>query len=264
MKQAILALWSFRGFVRSSVQREFQAKYRNSLLGIAWLILNPLAMIAVYTLIFSRVMHSRLPGSTDNFAYSIFLCAGIISWGLFAEVAQRGVNVFIDNANLIKKLSFPKLCLPLIVVSSAFINFAIVFGLFLIFLGLTGHFPGWPALLALPVLFAQLVFALGIGMTLAVFNVFFRDVGQLFNIALSFWFWMTPIVYPLSVLPDAVSLLVQLNPMTAIVVAYQNIFAGGHVPVWSGVGATGAIGLALCALGVLLLNRNLGDMVDEL
>lgn len=114
---------------------------------------------------------------------------------------DKGQSVFINNANLIKKLSFPKICLPIIVTLSAVLNFAIIFSLFLIFIIVTGNFPGWLFLSVIPVLLLQILFAGGLGMILGVMNVFFRDVGQLVGVALQFWFWFTPIVYVLNSLP---------------------------------------------------------------
>src|SRR5471032_200711 len=137
------AVWRYRGFIAGSVQREFQGKYRNSLLGAAWTVLNPLAMIVVYTVIFSQVMGSRLPGTGSPFAYSIYLCAGVLTWGLFAEITGRSQSVFLEHANLIKKLQFPRICLPIIVVLNALVNFAIIFGLFTVFLVVSGNSPGW-------------------------------------------------------------------------------------------------------------------------
>jgi lipopolysaccharide transport system permease protein len=112
------ALWAYRGFIVASAMREFQSKYRNSLLGAAWTVINPLAMIIVYTVIFSQTMRAKLPGVDSTFAYSIYLCAGVLTWGLFAEIVGRGQNVFLENANLLKKLSFPRLCLPVVVVAN--------------------------------------------------------------------------------------------------------------------------------------------------
>jgi hypothetical protein len=103
------SIWSYRGFISGSVKREFQSRYRNSLLGAAWTVLNPLAMIVVYTIIFSQVMKARLPGADNGFAYSIYLCAGVLTWGLFAEIVSRVQNVFLEHANLIKKINFPRL-----------------------------------------------------------------------------------------------------------------------------------------------------------
>ena len=127
-------VWAYRGFILGSVKREFQSKYRNSMIGAAWTVLNPLAMIIVYTVIFSQIMRAKLPGIDSTFAYSIYLCAGVLTWGLFAEIIGHGQNVFLEHANLIKKLSFPRICLPVIVVLNAGLNFAISFGLFTGFL----------------------------------------------------------------------------------------------------------------------------------
>ena len=113
------ALWAYRGFILGSVRREFQSKYSNSLLGAAWTVINPLAMIVVYTVIFSQVMQAKLPGVDSKFAYSIYLCAGVLTWTFFAEVVSRTQNVFLEQANLLKKISIPRLCLPVIVVANA-------------------------------------------------------------------------------------------------------------------------------------------------
>src|SRR3546814_8179534 len=103
------SFWGDRGFILGNVKREFQSKYRNSLLGAAWTVLNPLAMIVVYTVIFSEVMRAKLPGIDTTFGYSIFLCAGVLVWTYFAEIIGRAQSVFIENANLLKKISFPRM-----------------------------------------------------------------------------------------------------------------------------------------------------------
>ncbi len=258
------ALWAYRGFIIGSVKREFQSKYRNSLLGAAWTVLNPLAMIIVYTVIFAQVMRAKLPGVDTTFAYSIYLCAGVLTWGLFAEITGRAQNMFLEHANLLKKLSFPRLCLPVTVVASAVLNFAIVFGLFTGFLLISGNFPGWAYLALLPVLAIQVAFAVGLGVSLGVLNVFFRDVGQFFTIVLQFWFWLTPIVYPASILPERFQNLMALNPMTQLVAAYQTILVTGQWPNWQSLWAVSALSLLLCALAFRLFKKRAGEMVDEL
>jgi len=198
------SVWSYRGFISGSVKREFQSRYRNSLLGAAWTVLNPLAMIVVYTVIFSQVMKAKLPGVDNGFGYSIYLCAGVLTWGLFADIVSRAQNVFLEHANLIKKISFPRICLPIIVVLNASINFAIIFTLFIAFLLFSGSFPGISFLGIFPVLAIQIGFAIGLGIIVGVLNVFFRDVGQFFAVLLQFWFWFTPVVYPTSIRPESV------------------------------------------------------------
>ena len=262
---AMLAgIWRYRGFSGGSLKREFQSKDRNSLLGAAWTVLNPLAMILVYTVIFAQVMHNRLQGVDSPFAYSIYLCAGVLVWGLFAEITGRGQTVFLENANLIKKLQFPRICLPIIVVLNALINFGIIFALFTIFLVVSGNFPGWVFVALLPVLLAMVLFAIGIGMVLGVLNVFFRDVGQFFAILLQFWFWFTPIVYSASILPENVRSLLRFNPMAAVVMACQNILVYGQLPHWRSLLPVTVLGVLFCALGMQLFRKRAGEMVDEL
>lgn len=257
-------IWAYRGFIRGSIQREFQSKYRNSLLGAAWTIINPLAMIVVYTVIFSQVMRAKLPGVDNAYGYSIYLCAGVITWGLFAEIAARSQSMFLDNANMLKKLSFPRITLPVIVVLNAMLNFGIILTLFIAFLLLSGAWPGWASLALLPVLLTQVILATGLGMVLGVLNVFFRDVGQFFGIFLQFWFWLTPIVYPVSILPANVKTWMALNPMYPIINSYQGIFVQGQWPDWAALMTPLALGFLLCYAGLRLFQRHAGDMVDEL
>lgn len=261
---SLKAVWNFRGFVVGSVRREYQLRYRGTMLGIAWTVLQPLAMIFVYTVIFSQVMKAKLNGVEGDFAYSIYLCAGIITWGLFAEIVQRSQSVFLDNANLLKKLSFPRLTLPVIVLATALLNFAIVFGLFLAFLLITGNFPGMAILSMIPLLAVQVLFAVGLGVTLGVLNVFFRDAGQLSGLMLQFWFWATPIVYPASILPEWLKSWMNLNPMYHLVRGYQNVFVAKQLPDWQNLAvvAVFSAGLAMYAIG--LFRRHAGEVVDEL
>jgi lipopolysaccharide transport system permease protein len=258
------ALWAYRGFISGSVKREFQSRYQNSLLGAAWTVLNPLAMIVVYTVIFAQVMKARLPGADGAFAYSIYLCAGVLTWGLFAEICTRAQTVFIENAGLLKKLNFPRMSLPVTVVTNALLNFAIVFSLFTVFLAISGNFPGWAYLGLVPVLAIMILFAIGLGVTLGILNVFFRDVGQFFTIFLQFWFWLTPIVYPANILPESVSRWLGFNPMARVIVACQDILVHGRWPEWSRLLPVLLLALVLCAWGWRLFRRHAGELVDEL
>lgn len=264
MSAMIRALWNYRGFIAGSVKREFQLKYLNSMLGAAWTVLNPMAMITVYTVIFSQIMRAKLPGVESTFAYGIYLCSGVLTWGLFAEITGRSQNVFLQHANLIKKLNFPRLCLPVTVIASAAVNFGIIFGLFTAFLIFSGNFPGWTYVGLLPVIALQIIFSIGLGMVLGVLNVFFRDVGQLFDVVMQFWFWLTPIVYPLDILPEALQKWIKLNPMASLVGSYQQILVFGRWPYWLSLWPVATLAVLLCIWGFYLFRRNAGEMVDEL
>src|SRR5262245_54491780 len=116
-------VWHYRSFVLAMVRREFQARYLNSVLGSVWAVIGPLTTIVIYTVVFGRIMKARLAGSDDWLAYGIFLCAGVTTWGMFTEVIQRCVGIFIEQANLLKKMRFPRSTLPCIVLVSAAVHF---------------------------------------------------------------------------------------------------------------------------------------------
>jgi lipopolysaccharide transport system permease protein len=257
-------IWNYRGFILGSVKREYQLKYRNSLLGSAWVVLNPLAMILVYTVIFSEVMKARLPGVDSTFAYSIYLCAGVLPWGLFAEIVSRGQTVFLENSNLLKKVSFPKICLPIVVVLNALVNFLIVFSLFTGFLVISGNFPGLVYLDLIPLLVLQISFSIGLGIIIGTLNVFFRDIGQLMAIILQFWFWLTPIVYSSTVLGDSARAWMSLNPLANLIAAYQEILVLGQHPDWRSLIPLLISSVVLCIFGIHLFRRRSGEIVDEL
>lgn len=257
-------LLSYKYFILGSVQREFQARYKNSLLGAAWTIIQPLSMILVYTLIFSKIMKARLPNAEGDFAYSIYLCSGILAWGLFAEISNRSVSIFIENANLIKKIKFPKICLPVILTISATINFFIIFSIFTVFLIFSKNFPGIAYFSVIPLILITIALAIGLGMSLGVINVFFRDVSQLYAIALQFLFWLTPIVYPQSILPEKFKNLLSYNPLTPLFSSYQKLFVNGITPEWNTLIYPLFISLILCFLGYFLFKKRQNEMIDEL
>ena len=174
------------------------------------------------------------------------------------------VNVFIEHANLMKKTAFPRVCLPAVVSGTALVNLAVIFGLYAIFLLVIGHWPGWLVLASLPLLVVQVLLALGLGLLLATLHVFFRDVGQLMTVLLQFWFWLTPIVYPLQIIPDRFQPLLLINPMQPIIAGYQSIFLNHAVPTWSTLLAPVLVALVCVAGGAWLFLRHADDLVDEL
>ena len=259
------ALWAYRNFVWSSVLREFHGKYRESLLGAFWSVANPLTMIVIYTVVFGQLMRPKLAGHEETpFAFSIYLCAGVITWGLFAEMLGRLNNVFLEHGNLIKKSNFPRICLPAIVATSALVNFGIVFSLYLVFLALIGHWPGVALLAVLPLLALQVLFTLGLGIFLGTLNVFFRDVGQLTGIVVQFWFWLTPIVYVFDSLPEAARNVLQHNPLQPLMLAYQTIFLNQRLPDFASLVPLTVLTVFFLLLGARFFLSRVGELVDEL
>lgn len=260
-----VSLWQYRRFILGSVVRELRSRHARSILGSAWLLLAPFAMILVYTVVFSRIMHSRLPGSSDPFAYSIYLCAGLLPWQWFTELLSRNTSIFVDHAGLIKKSTFPRMTLPVVAFLSSACNFFLVTAIFLLFLLVVGSWPGWVIFWAIPLFVLQSAFAASLGLALGVLNVFFRDVGQALGIILQFWFWLTPIVYPANALPEwAQDLLHFWNPLAALSESYQKVFLGQGAPLWSNLLPLVAITCISILLATLLYRGGRHQLVDEL
>ena len=258
------ALWQYRSFILGLVGRDFRSRYMNSFLGSLWAILNPIAQIVVYTLIFSQIMMTKLPGIDNVFAYSIYLCAGIINWQYFSEVLTRMQTIFIDQSELLKKANFPRTSLPLFVLLSASINYSIMMGLYILFLIIVGQFPGWTILSIIPLLMIQQCFTVGLGVLLATLNVFFRDVGHFMGVVLQFWFWLTPIVYPRSIVPDQFVWIIDTNPLSWLMKSYQDLFLVGEWPNWSEGLWMFALSVISFVMGYFAFRRLNKEMVDEL
>jgi lipopolysaccharide transport system permease protein len=259
-----MALWAYRGFVLGMVARDFRGRYLGSVLGASWVVLVPLSQIMIFIIVFSQIMQARLPGTKDHLGYGLYLCAGILPWGYLVEVLTRGQGVFLEQANLLKKASFPRVTLPIYIFLSATINFAIVWGLFSGFLLVSGRWPGWVLAAMLPLLLLQQVLAVALGVFLGVINVYFRDVAQVVGVLLQFWFWLTPIVYPLAVVPVWVRGLIALNPASPLVAAYQGIVVEHRWPVWSDLWPVAAVGVVSALAADLVFRRLSRSMVDEL
>lgn len=256
------SLWHFRGFIWNSVLRDQQLRYRRSVLGALWTIAQPLALILIYTVVFGSVM--RHPGMGDSaFDYPVYLCSGILSWNLFADLISRLTSVFNDNAHLLRKVQLPKLAFPVIAAGACLLNFAIVMGVFFVFLWVAGRLPGISLLGLLPVLAIQLAFALGLGVVLGSVNVFFRDVQQALGIALQLWFWLTPIVYVPAILSERTVALLSWNPIWPLMNAYRNIFIHDQWPDWATLLFPGLLSLGLLLAGFVVFKRLQNEILDE-
>jgi lipopolysaccharide transport system permease protein len=264
LKAMLLEVWAYRGFIAVSVKREFQTRWQGTQLGPAWIVIQPLSMILLFTVIFAEIMRPTLPRYDSRFAYSIFLCSGMLTWNFFAELLNRCTGMFHEHANLLKKVHFPKLCLPLLATVSSSLHFAIVATLFLLFLLLVGEFPGWLLLSLTPVLAIQIALGVGLGTLLGTVNVFYRDVQQSLNVILQFWFWLTPIVYLTPTLPPAAVRWLQWNPLWPLIRAYQRVVLEHAPPQWETLWFPAFVALGCCGLGYVAFARLQGDLVDEL
>ena len=257
-------LWSFRHFISSSIQGELKRRFARSNLGALWFILHPLMQATIFALVLSELMAAKLPGVTNKAGFAIYLMAGMAAWGLFAEIVNRCTSVFIEYAGVLKKISFPRLCLPIIVGGSALLNHVfLLFATAVVFL-FFDHFPS-TAWVVLPIgMLLITAFAFGLGVLLGIFNVFVRDVGQVFTVVIQIWFWLTPIVYTSGVLPKNMDWLAVFNPMTPLVKIYQDAMLYNKFPQWETLIIPTVVAATLFILSFVIFRRASADLVDAL
>lgn len=264
MKRIFLPLWAYRYFILSSIRTELRSRFARSKLGGLWMILNPLAMVLVYALILSQLMTAKLPEVATQYAYPVYILSGVIGWTLFSEILSRCLTVFIDNGNLLKKMSFPKLVLPLIVVGSGLVNFLLLFITMFAVFGFLGHIP-YHALQWLPLLVLLTIgLATGLGIFFGVLNVFIRDIGQVINVILQFWFWLTPIVYMLDIVPDRYHWFIMSNPLTGLILGYQSVLLFDKAPSFSLLIYPSIFTLISLILAILIFKKASEEMTDVL
>lgn len=264
MNAHFLAAWRYRFFILSSIKTELRTKFIRSRLGGLWMILNPLAQVLIFAFVLSAVLSAKLPGINNRYAYAIYLMAGTLGWSLFAEIVTRCLTLFIDNGNILKKLAFPKIALPLIVTGSALVNNVLLFIAILAVFGILGHPPG-AALIYLPLLMMITVaLAAGFGLALGVLNVFIRDIGQAVPVMMQFLFWLTPIVYMTNIIPEHYRGWLKLNPLIPLVTSYQDVLLYNRTPEWIHLGETALVALVFLTFSILIFRKGSPDMVDQL
>jgi len=246
------------------VKRDFRGRYAGSVLGFVWSFVQPLWLLLLFSYVFAVILQLKLDRqATDNFG--IFLFAGLLPWMAFQEGVMRGSSAITDNAELVKKLTFPSQVLVVAVVFAALLHELIAMVVFVAVLAPLGELA--PAslpwlLLALPL---QLAFTLGLGLLLASVNVFFRDVAQILGMLLNGWFYFTPIVYPPDLVPEGYRWLLDLNPFTPLVELYRwGLLGGGGPGLPSGFWWLVVASLGMLAAGWAAFRRLRPAFVDEI
>lgn len=257
------AAWRYRGFIASSVVNEFKARFSRSTFGALWIILQPLAQVIIFATILSNVLAARLEGLDNKYAYAIYLMSGILCWSLFAEIVQRLQNVFLDHTTLLKKMQFPRIALPVISVGSSLVNNIALLCVVMLILPILGVYPN-SNYLWLPLLIVLTVaLATGVGLIVGVLNVFVRDVGHVMAVLLQFWFWVTPIIYPIKIVPSGFKASLAFNPVAPLAMAYHDVIVYQRAPQQS-LAIVVATAAALLAISMFLFRRASAEMVDVL
>lgn len=254
----LVNLWSHRELLWFWTQREVRVRYKQSVLGVAWAILQPAALAAVFSVVFSYL--ARVP--SDGVPYPLFAYTALVPWTFFARSISQGVPSLVNHMNLVTKTAFPREILPLGVVGASLVDFSFAFAVFILMLlvyrvPVGTHVLWWPLLVAL-----QIALAISITLIGSALNVFYRDARFVVPLAVQVWMYATPIVYPTSLVPDRFRQVYALNPMVGVIESYRNIFIRGLEPDWPSL-AVGAIAtLILLVLGYAFFKHFEPDFAD--
>lgn len=252
--------------------RELRGKYKRSLLGWTWSMLNPLASMLTYTLVFSLILQVELPpGDPSGLdVFPLFLLCGLLPWSFIGNSMTAGMESLIGNANLVKKVYFPREVLVASTVASFLVTFLIELGVLVVALLIAGNLVLPWLLLAVPLVAVQCAFALGLALLLSVTNVYFRDMRHIVGIVLQVWFYLTPIVYPISYVTEHTEDrgwmldLYKLNPMTAFVEAYRDLLYDLRFPAVGDVCVIVAWSAAALVGGIALFRKLEPRLAEEL
>lgn len=258
------SLWRYRHFILASIRGDLKGRFARSRLGAFWFILHPLAQALIFSIVLAEVMRARLPDIDNEAAYPIYLLSGMAAWGLFAEILNRSINIFIEQASAMKKIAFPRLCLPVIVWGSALINHILLLMAIAVIFLFFGHFPGLAWFYLIPGMLLISFMAFGIGVFLGILNVFVRDVAQFMAVFLQLWFWFTPIVYLKSIVPEKFQFFINLNPMTSLVGLYQDALLLDKGPEWIELWPAFLVGGVAVILSFAMFRRASPELVDAL
>jgi ABC-2 type transport system permease protein len=263
----------YRELLVNLVRKELKVKYKNSVLGFAWSMLNPALYLVIFYIVFTVFLPANIP------SFPIYLLSGLLAWNLWSASLGGAVASLIGNANLVTKVYFPREILPLSTIGASLIHFFFQFSVLLLALAVFRYGSGWEALILVPsALIVELVLLVGVCLIVSVLNVYFRDVQHLLELALLAWFWMTPIVYPIYLIqqkkPEWILKVYLLNPVSHIVLAFQrgiyglepNVTDIDRPLIWylRNLGIVGVIGVLLIAVGWAIFRRLESKLAEEL
>ncbi len=242
-------LYQYRELLKTNVKKEIRGKYKGSFLGVLWSFVNPLLMVLVYALVFPYIMKSPEKN------YLIFLIVAIIPWNWFTTVVGQGSTSILINANIIKKVYFPREILPISVVTSGLVNFlisCIIILVFVIFggIGLSKY------LFFLPlVALIQYILSLGVVFALSAIDIYVRDAEYIVNFVLMMLFYGTPILYNATMFPENVRWILNVNPMTHIINAYRDIFYYQMMPNMEALGIVALVSVTIMIVGYKIFKK---------
>ena len=250
--------WKFKYLIYNLVARDLKVRYKGSTLGFLWSLLNPILMLAVYTVAFKYVLKLQIPN------FHIYLFSALLPWNFLNSTLSMGVVSITENGNLVKKVYFPREILPLSIVLVNLFHFFLMFLVLIPALFLFHVIPGFSFFFLFIIIFFQFLFVLGLTLIVSAYNVYFKDVRHFLEVFLQLWFWGTPIIWSLEHLPQKLRHLANLNPFTPFVTAYRDIILNNRLPDITVIALIIAAGIVFFFLGILIFNRKQRRFAEEI
>lgn len=250
-------LKNYSQFLKSNVKKDVRGKYKGSFLGILWSFINPLLSVVVYAIVFSYIMRFNI----DH--YLIYLIAGIIPWTFFTTAINSGMNSILFNADIIKKVYFPRIILPISSVTSCLVNFLISCLIILIFVFISGVGIGISLIFLPIVVVIQYIFTLGVAFILSALEIYVKDIEHIVNFFISMLFYVTPILYTPDYVPDKLQFILKLNPLAYIIEAYHSIFYYKEIPNMINLGIIACISVLVLLIGYKIFKKLQKGFAEE-
>ncbi|MEW6734869.1 MAG: ABC transporter permease [Acidobacteriota bacterium] len=250
-------LWAYRELLYFLTWRDIKVRYKQTLLGATWAIIQPLFTMIIFTLFFGKL--ARIP--SDNIPYPIFAYAGLLPWTFFANAVTNSGNSLIGSSNLIAKVYFPRLIIPGAAVAAGLLDFAIAFVILVVLMGYYGIGLSWYVVLLPGLVVLTALLALGVGLWMSAMNVKYRDVRYAMPFLIQLWMFATPIIYPSSLVPAQWRRLLALNPLTGIIEGYRAALIGQPLD-WLALSLSGVITLLLLAYSAYTFRRMEKEFAD--
>ncbi len=232
LRRGIKRSLEFKDLVAEFVKSDLRARYAGSTLGLYWSVVNPILLLIIYTLVFSVILGVRFKGGQSSNHYALYLFCGMLPWLTFQEAITTSVNTLTKNASLVKNVVFPLKALHTSLVISGLISELIGIAILLVFRLVLTRSIGYLFPLLVVVVFFQFLMTMGFALLLSALNVFFRDLGPLMTPLIRMWMYLTPVFFPLSIVPAKLRFFIYLNPMTSLVTAYRDVLLNDRLPGW--------------------------------
>lgn len=252
-------VWHYRELLYFLAWRDIKVRYKQAVLGVLWALIQPFVKMVVFSLVFGRLAGI----DSGGFPYPVFVYAGLLPWGFFADAVARSAHSLVAGAAIVRKAYVPRLIMPVASASAALFDYAISF---VLLLGLMMHY-GLPwrvsFLLVLPLTFITLLIALGVGFFASALNAAYRDVQHVIPFLIQIWMFLTPVIYPVTAVPARFQWLILINPMAGVISAYRAVILGEAVP-WCQLGISLGIAIALLTAGLVFfrnMDRYFADIV---